>query len=130
MWVNDNNSDFSPHNWLLDFFFLYPLFFSMLQKESLTTSFYLPFFLIKPVVPKLFWCADHLKDFSDLRSSEYWFISGLADHMGWSREPQVNHCIKLWFLLLFCLLKFLQTFPYLKTVVMQSQSRNWMENFF
>jgi hypothetical protein len=33
-----------------------------------------------PVVPKLFWCADHLKHFSALRSSKYWFIYGLVDH--------------------------------------------------
>ncbi len=49
---------------------------------------------LSSVVPKLFWCADHLKYFSGPRSSKYWFTYGLADRLSFGADFG-NHCLSL-----------------------------------
>ncbi len=56
---------------------------------------------VRTVVHKLFWNADHFKYFSAPRSTKYWFLWGMADHLSSSRGPPVvrgadfgNYCVR------------------------------------
>ncbi len=63
-------------------------FIDTLLSQS-ATDFFLPHVIVwKTVVPKLFWNADHLKYLSALRSTKYWFLWGMADHLSSSRVQQ------------------------------------------